>query len=179
MNRRNVLNLSVIATCGIIMLPSSALSQQRMLKDQLVGTWNVVSWERSAPDGTKVHTFGTSPQGINFFGDNGRFFVFFARSDLPKLASNIRAKATPQEAMALYQGTIAYHGTYTIDDAAKAINLRIEVTTFPNQAREQKRMIVSIADNDLTYTNPAATAGGQIRISLKRAIEATVGGPAR
>ena len=170
MNRRNIVSLSAVAAFGLALLPGSAASQQKSLKDQLLGTWNIVSWERTAPDGSKVHAFGTNPKGVNVFSADGRFFLFYARADLPKLASSDRTKATPQEAQALYTGTIAYHGTYTVDEASKTLTYRIETTTFPNQlGMQQKRVISLLTADDLKYANPGATAGGKIEVALKRA----------
>jgi hypothetical protein len=170
MNRREILSLFVITAFGLALLPATAISQSKSLKDQLVGTWDVVSWERTAADGTKVHAFGRNPRGINVFGADGRFVVFYTRADLPKLASDDRTKATPQEAKALMDGVIAYYGTYTVDDATKTIAFNIETTTFPNQlGRPQKRVISSLTADELKYSNPTATAGGQIQVTLKRA----------
>jgi hypothetical protein len=170
MNRRNVITLSAVAVLGFALPPGSALSQQKSLKDQLVGTWALASWERTNPDGSKTHAFGESPKGINMFGADGRFALIYTRSDLPKLASNDRMKATPQEAKTINDGAIAYYGTYSIDEASKTITLNIESTTFPNQlGRPQKRVINSLTADELKYSNPTATAGGQIQITLKRA----------
>jgi hypothetical protein len=169
MNKRGVLTVPTMAVLGLALLPSSAVGQQKSLKDQLVGAWNLVAWERTAPDGTKVHAFGTNPKGVSYFGADGRFFVFFTRGDLPKLASNDRTKATPQEAKAIMDAAIAYAGTYTVDEASKTITYRLEMTTFPNQAVEQKRLITSITPGELKHTNPTATAGGQIEVTFRRA----------
>jgi hypothetical protein len=172
MNRRTILiiGISAATVAGLALLPAKAIAQQKSLKDQLVGTWNLATWERTAPDGSKVHTFGTNPKGVNVFSADGRFFILYARADLPKLASNVRAKVTPQEAVALYLGTIAYNGTYTVDDASKTITFHIETTTFPNQlGMQQKRVISSITADDLKYANPTALAGGQIEVTFKRA----------
>ena len=61
---------------------------QKTLKEQLVGTWSLASWEQVMPDGSKVHNYGTNPKGVVVFDTNGRLFVMFARPDLPKIASN-------------------------------------------------------------------------------------------
>ena len=169
MNWRNILSLSAITALGLALLPGSAAAQQKTLKEQLVGGWNLAAQERTAPDGTKVQTYGANPKGIAYYGADGRFFVLFARGDLPKIAANDRAKATPEEAKALVDGAIAYSGTYTVDEPSKTITLRIEATTFPNQSPNQKRIITSLTADELKFTNPTATAGGRIEVTLKRA----------
>jgi hypothetical protein len=53
MNRRSILSLSAITALGLAMLPGSAVSQQKSLKEQLVGAWTLVSSETTAANGTK------------------------------------------------------------------------------------------------------------------------------
>ncbi len=99
------------------------------LKDQLVGTWTVTSQEQARNDGSKVERFGANPKGITIFEANGRFATILARADLPKLASSDPMKPSPAEAMALAVGSVAYFGTYTVDEP----RLKIEASTLPNQ----------------------------------------------
>src|ERR1700722_16192552 len=58
MNRRNIFSLSAIAALGLAMLPGNVVAQTKSLKDQLVGTWTLVSWEQVHKDGTKAQDFG-------------------------------------------------------------------------------------------------------------------------
>ena len=64
MNRRNTLSLCATIALGLALLPGSAVSQQKPLKEQLVGTWTIVSNDNVAPDGTKRQIFGANPKGI-------------------------------------------------------------------------------------------------------------------
>jgi hypothetical protein len=170
MDRRNILGLSVITAVGLTLLPGSALAQQKSLKEQLVGTWTVVSWDQATKDGSKFERFGANPKGVNVFDANGRFFVMFARPDLPKIAARDPMKTTPEENKAIMEGSIAYFGTYTVDEPGKSISLRVESSTFPNQVgSEQKRAVASITANDLKLTNPSALTGSPISYVLKRA----------
>jgi hypothetical protein len=166
--RRYALALSWIIVLGL--LPGSALSQQKSLKDQLVGTWTLVAWEQTNKDGTKSQRFGANPKGVNVFDANGHMFVMFARADLPKIASNDPMNPTPEEAKAIAAGSIAYFGTYTVDEAAKTIVLRIESSTLANQLGvDQKRIVNSVTADELKMTNPASVAGNVISYTFKRA----------
>src|SRR5215468_6227366 len=64
MDRRSILSISAIAASGLAMLPGSAVGQQRTLKEQLVGSWTLVSTEVTQADGRKRQDFGTNPKGI-------------------------------------------------------------------------------------------------------------------
>jgi hypothetical protein len=171
MNLRHILSLSAIAALGLALLPGSAVSQQKSLKDQLVGTWTVASWEQDVPNGPKFQRFGANPKGYTIFDANGRFFIMFARSDLPKIASNNPSTPTPEEAKAIVSGSIAYYGTYTVDEAAKVISFRVESSTFANQLGiEGKRAITSLTATELKHTNTTVVGGNPpIHITLRRA----------
>jgi len=171
MNRRNTINLSAITALGLAFSLNSAVAQTKSLKDQLVGTWTVVSWEQTNKDGGKQQDFGSNPKGVASFDANGHFFVMFARPDLPKIASPDRTKVSPQEAQAINVGSIAYFGTYTLDEPSKTVSLRIESSTYPNQlGAEAKRVIKSITADELKYTNTTpVSGGGSIDTTFKRA----------
>ncbi len=61
---------------------------QAQLKEQLVGTWTLVSWQQRIPDGTTVEQFGPNPKGIAFFDAGSRFVITVMRSDRAKYAIN-------------------------------------------------------------------------------------------
>ena len=172
MNRRSIFTLSTITVLGLAFLPGSVVAQQKSLKDQLAGTWTLVSWEQAFKDGTKRQDFGTNPKGVASFEANGHFFVMLARPDLPKIASTDRTKVTPQEAQAITIGSIAYFGTYTVDEPAKTIVLKMDASTYANQLSvPQKRVITALTADELKLTNATPTAGdgSSINFVFKRA----------
>ena len=165
--------LTAITAGALVLLSGIALAQQKSLKEQLVGTWTVTSWDQVMPDGSKFQRFGANPQGVHVFDANGRYVVMFARADLPKFAAPNPMKATPQEMKAVMEGSIAYHGTYTVDEASKVVTLRADASTFPNQVgSDNKRTITFVSADELKYQNTTALTGGQIYIAFKRAAPA-------
>jgi len=148
-----------------------ATAQQQWLRQQLLGTWILVAWDQVRADGTKIQKYGSDPRGFHIFEPSGRFFAMMARPDLPKLAAADPQKATAEEARAIVAGSIAYYGTYIVDEAERSVVLRVEASTFPNQlGRDLPRLIVSVTANEMTYANPVATTGGgPIQLSWKRA----------
>ena len=171
MNRRNILSLSVITTFGLALCSGSAFAQQKSIKDQLVGTWTVTSQEQVRKDGSKVERFGANPKGIAIFEANGLFVTILARPDLPKLASNDPMNPSPAEAKALAVGSLAYFGTYTVDEPSKTILLKLEASTLPNQLGfEGKRVINTLTADELKYTNTTAVGDlGPVVTSYRRA----------
>ena len=167
MNRRHIFSLSVIPALAL-MLRGAATAQQKTLKEQLAGTWTAVSWEQVGKDGSKFERFGANPKGVNVFDANGRFVVIYARSDLPKLAAQDPMKSTPAEDKAIMEGSIAYFGTYTVDEVAKTISMRVETSTFPNQVGMEQKRTVTVSANELRLTNTTTLTGNTINYVLKR-----------
>jgi hypothetical protein len=93
------------------------------------------------------------------------------RADLPKLANPDRARATAEEAQAVVAGSIAYYGTYSINEVDKVITPRVEGSTFANMigGAEQKRIITSLTADELKFTNPRTSSGETLEIVWKRA----------
>jgi hypothetical protein len=171
MNTRSILGVAAIAAVGLTLVPSLAMAQEKSLKDQLVGTWTVTSWEQDVTNGPKLQRFGADPKGINVFQRNGRFFFILLNPNIPKIASNNPSKPTPEEAVAIVAGSIAYYGTYAVDEASKVIALHIEGTTLQNQLGiDQKRTITTISPTELKYVNTTVVGNsGTISVSAKRA----------
>jgi hypothetical protein len=115
MNRRGTLAMTTTALlCLAVGLSAGdSLAQKKSLKDQLVGTWTLVSSDQVRPDGGKLKQFGDNPKGINVFEANGRFFVMVASPDNSQIASNGRMRTNSEEDGLIVE-SIAYYGTYTV-----------------------------------------------------------------
>lgn len=140
-------------------------------EDQLVGTWALVNVISEADDGNKTEPFGSSPKGMIMFSSEGHFSLFQSKTEIPKIAANDRAKATPEEALAIVTSAIAYYGTYSVSEADQTILVKVNASTFANVADgpEQIRIITSLTDDELKFTNPRTPAGVTLRTIWKRA----------
>jgi hypothetical protein len=147
---------------------SNSLAQQRSLKEQILGTWTLVSSDQVRADGSKLKQFGANPKGINVFDANGRFFLMAASADNSQIASNGQGKTNSEED-GLTVESIAYYGTYAVDEEVNVISLHLDASTFPNQiGTEQKRTVTSLTADELKYSNPAAISGVQVHQVWKR-----------
>ena len=168
MNRRCALGLCAVALISIPAFPSSSVAQGKSLKDQLVGTWIYVSSTAKRDDGSNVPR--PSLQGAVTYNADGRFHFILTRTDAPKYASSDSARPSPDEAMAIASGSIAYTGTYTVDEGTKTIHPNVETSTFPNiVGTPQRRIVTSITADEMKFTNPRTPAGVTLEIVWKRA----------
>jgi hypothetical protein len=145
---------------GLALLSGDALAQQKSVKDQLVGTWTLVSTIDVHPDGRKIDRYGPNVRGILMFDTSGRYAQFITRPDLPKFAAGTVDKGTPEEMRAVLESFVGGFGTYSVNEAEKTLLTRVEGNVFPNVVGvEQKRIILSLTADELKYTNPATTRG--------------------
>jgi hypothetical protein len=153
----------------ITALQAGSSAQAASVKDQLVGTWIYVSSTATRDDGTNI----PRPQlrGVVTYTADGRFHFITTRVDLPKYASKVTTKPSPDEAMAVASGSIAYTGTYTVDEATKTIHANVETSTFPNLvgAPNQRRVVTSITADEMKFTNPRTPSGVTLEFVWKRA----------
>ena len=165
MNRLSTHKLTAIVLLGIALFASTAPAQTA--KD-LIGAWTLVSDENVRADGSRVQVMGPNPQGLLIFDADGRYSLQLLRPGRPKFASNNRMEGTPEENKAAVQGANPHWGTYSVNEANKTIDFKIEHAFFPNwEGTEQKRPF-TITGDQLRYTATAST-GGTAELVWKRA----------
>src|SRR5262249_35768749 len=141
--------------------------QQNTVKEQLIGTWTLVS-ATVERDGTKFEAFGPNPIGYMMFMVSGHFSWNFIRADRPKFASGDRATGTPEENKAAVQGNISAFGTYSID-LDGSLTLQIVGSNFPNWNGTTQKRMVEISGDQMRYFTPATSIGGSAVNILIRA----------
>src|SRR5215213_8197048 len=108
------INTVLAVLCLPIILSSPAKAQ--WLTKQITGAWILELNENTLPDGTKRQLFGADPRGILILDSSGRYAQMQMRSDRPKFHSNNRLEGTADENSAIVQGTVAFFGTWTVDE---------------------------------------------------------------
>jgi hypothetical protein len=167
MNSRIMLILGAVSAALMGMVVPAGMARAQSAKD-LVGTWTIVS-NVTDQAGKKVEPYGPTPKGTLVFDANGRYIIAVMRSDLPKVASNNRTTGTADENAAIVQGSNFHFGTYSVDEAGKAINFRIENSSFPNWDGAEQRRPFTLVGDELKYTIATATGGGTAQVVWKRA----------
>ena len=160
----------VVAALAIALAGGEAAAQQpKSLKDQLVGTWNFIVAEITAPDGNKSFPFGETPKGILIFTPDGHFAQIHVANDAPKIASNNRLKGTAEEYQAIMHRSLSVFGTYTVDESQRTVTYHIVTSSFPNWAgQSQTRVIDSLSADEFRNTNPNVAGGRGSALNLYR-----------
>lgn len=154
---------SIVALLMLVGLALPGSQARAQSAKELVGTYVFVS-ETREKDGTKTEIHA---KGRLVLDANGNYVLTTIRLDLPKVSSNNRATATPDESKAIVAGSLTHFGTYTVAD--NALIFKIESATFANwNGAEQKRPF-KLAGDELKYSLAAASGGGSVTLTWKRA----------
>jgi len=139
------------------------------LQEQLVGTWINTSTVAKMQDGTAFEPFGGHTNGLAMFDSGGRFSIIQTGDARRKYASNSRQRGTPEENEGTAKGTLAFYGTYTVDEKAGKIQVRIEHCSYVNFDGTTQERTISIAGDVLKWSNPATSSGGTAELTWSRA----------
>lgn len=140
-------------------------------REEIVGAWTLLSVASEMDDGTRGEPFGPSPKGIVIFSSDGHFSLFQSRAEIPRIAANDRARATAEEAQGIVASSIAYYGTYAIDEATRVMTVNLAASTYANVAEvaNQQRTITLLTADELRFDNPKTPGGMTLRTVWKRA----------
>jgi Lipocalin-like domain len=143
MNRRGILCISAMTALGLALLPGSIVAQQGTLKQQLVGTWTLVSCDFKQP-------FCVNPSGSLSLDASGRYTQVLAARGRPKATIiTPRADIKPEEYKAMAQGVVAQFGTWSVNEADKTLTTHVEGALFPNAEGTDARVSVSLTGDEL------------------------------
>jgi hypothetical protein len=159
-----------MSAVGLALLPGNAVAQPKPLKDQLVGTWTLVSVASIARDGTRVDLFGANPKGLIIFDAGGHYTQVVVRPDRPKFKANNRLEGTPEENKAALAGGVGQFGTWSVNEADKSLNLHQEaVVHFPNEEGTDQKGVLSMTAEELRIIIALTGDGGRAEQVWRRA----------
>jgi hypothetical protein len=161
MKRHSVLNISAMTLLGLALLPSSTVAQQGTLKQQLVGTWTLVSCE--VPANATRPPFCVNPSGSLSLDASGRYTTVMAPRGRPKATTAgqaNRANVTPEEYKAVAEGVVAQFGTWSVNETDKTLTRKTEGALFPNAEGVETKFSVSLTGDELKMGVPNNLAPG-------------------
>jgi len=169
MRRCAMLSLFTLAVLGFALSSNTANSQHRTLKEQLVGTWTLVSIVNTNPSGAKRDLFGLNPKGLLIFDAGGRYVSVSTKRDRPEFKSRNRDKWTADEYKAAVLGTRAQFGTWSVDESQKTLIQRIDGSITPNNDGTEARRLITLAGDELTLVTTNVAREGSNEMVYRRA----------
>jgi hypothetical protein len=132
------------------------------IRDQLVGTWRLVSFEYVLANGASVEAYGSKPAGILFYDAHGNMSAQIMSPERRRFASGDRRKATHDELAGAIEGYIAYFGTYEIDEEQKCVIHVERGDVFPNAVGTTQRRYYEFEGDRLVLSVPPIMLGGEL-----------------
>jgi hypothetical protein len=135
-------SIVAIALLGLSFSATETLAQQKSFKETITGAWIVTSVYDEYSNGEKRDNWGGPVKGQITFGRTGRFTQILVG---PPVAAMKTEDPRKPDAM-----TVAYYGTYSVDEASKKINAKIEAATFSPRANTDTDWTVEGTGDTLT-----------------------------
>ena len=136
------------------------------LREQLIGTWRLVSFEYHLANGTAVEAYGARPAGLLVYDANGLMAAQIMNPDRPRFVSGDRRKGTYEELHAAVEGYIAYFGTYDVNEAEGYVTHTEAGDIFPNAVGTNQRRDVELEGDRLVLSVPPVVLGGERMTAL-------------
>jgi hypothetical protein len=159
---RKVATFVVAIIMSLTHTPStSAAFAQQSLKDRVVGTWKVISWESQRPNGQVVNIWmGLHPTGLIIYQPNGYMAVQVMADPRPTFSQSPATSPPPYDELRnAYFGYYAYWGTYTINDAGNRVIHDVQGSERPGEVGLKYSRSISIDGTKLIITTPSYKAG--------------------
>ncbi|MBW1903460.1 MAG: lipocalin-like domain-containing protein [Deltaproteobacteria bacterium] len=113
---------------------------------QLIGTWELISFELHTTGGDELSPLGDSPIGIVIIDKSGYMSAQLSRGDRAPFSSD---PPPPEEIQTAFTGFIAYFGKYRIDEKKQTFTTRVQGSSNPDWIGEDQIRYYEIQDNRL------------------------------
>jgi hypothetical protein len=126
---------------GLALIPSSVLAQQQQtLRQQLAGTWEIVSLAPAS------QVTGTNPKGYLILAGSGRYATASKNPNRPK---------APERTA---NGFAANFGTWSVNEADKTLTVHVEGAVNSSIEGTDIKLTVNLNADELRTTNPETKA---------------------
>lgn len=128
-------------------------------KDQMVGTWKLLSATSTTLTGTVNHAaFGPHPSGFLTLTQGGQMSFIAADDNRRPLSVLDRVTAPAQERAQAFATIVAYAGIYTL--SCDRIIYHVEVSTIQNWVGSDLTRFIHFSGHRLSLTTPITRKGG-------------------
>src|SRR5215470_17985534 len=115
----------ILAVVLLLLSPGQVAAQQKSLRGQVIGAWELVSCERTTPNGA-TQPYCVDSIGTLIFDASGRYAQMIAGRGRPKLTTVNRLDAPAEQYNAAVQGFLANFGTWSVSEKEKTVTRHYE-----------------------------------------------------
>ena len=149
---------AVVLACALPMMSAQA----QTVRQQLVGTWKIVSGMMQVGDETKPTPLGPNVAGFMMYTPDGHFCFTAMTRDRPKIGGGDRGGGTIEQKAAAYESYRSFCGRYEVNEQERVITQSYEVTLLPDSiGTTEKRFILELSPTTLKFRTVAHVFGGK------------------
>jgi hypothetical protein len=149
-----VLSLSAILATAVASISDSSFAQQKLTKDQLVGTWTLVS----CGEANNRTPLCVDPNGLHMYDAGGRYMSMIAARGRPKMSGPGNRSA--EEYKAAGEWLFAHFGRWSFDETGQKVTLRREGAFNPANEGTDVTFTLSLTGDEVR----AVDAGGYVSV---------------
>jgi hypothetical protein len=127
------------------------------LFDQLLGSWDLVSYQLELDTGRIVHPLGEDAIGLILYTPQHRMSVNIMRPGRATWASPNPAAGTESEITEAAAGYLAYGGSFAVDESLFVVEHYVDVSLFPNWIGDVQKRFVDLNGEELVLESPVIT----------------------
>jgi hypothetical protein len=163
---RCALVLALVLLSGCAQAPSTPATDAPSAAP-LVGTWRLLDVVAIRPNGERLPSrFGKAPSGYILYDRTGHMAVQIMSSPWPKFVNP--DKPTAEELAAVFNGYVAYAGTYDYDPSTRIVTHHVQMSVDPDDVGQNFRRLVELEGDRVTLTvQQYALNGEQVVLRLQ------------
>ncbi len=161
---RRFVPLLALCVVGAVLVPPSVYGQS--LREQLLGTWSLVSWTQVIGDVEEPGFLGRDAVGQIMFAPDGHMCFNAMGRNRVQFGSRDFRGGTPEEKTAAYDSYAGYCGRYEVNEQERSVVFRLELSSYPNYTGTTQKRFVEVTGNCLRVSTPPISAGGRQIVSI-------------
>jgi Lipocalin-like domain len=115
------------------------------------GTWRLLTIFATRPNGDRIASrFGSNPTGYLLYDETGHMAVQIMASPWPAFVQ--ADKPTPEELAAVFNGYVAYAGTYDFDAATGTVTHHVQMSVDPDDVGKNFQRTVELEGDRVTLS---------------------------
>ena len=129
-----------------------------MRRDEITGTWRLLSYEARGADGSVSYPLGPDAVGYILYTHDGFMSVAMMSAGRQSYADGDLRGGTDHEKLAAAESYVSYCGRYEVRD--DSVYHHVEVAFFPNRVGTSQRRFIHFDGERLVLTTPSMLIDG-------------------
>ncbi|MFD4818831.1 lipocalin-like domain-containing protein [Peribacillus butanolivorans] len=126
---------------------------EKSMRDQVVGTWSLVSYETQDADGHVIYPLGKDAKGFIMYNPDGYMSAQLMASGRPAYQSGDLHTGSLEEMATAAHGYLAYSGQFEVDEENHQLIHHMDVSLNPTWLNQAQPRIAKIEGDQVVIFN--------------------------